>query len=189
MRFPRNAHEPSPLGFGSDEIRHIGEHFANRRSIQPGASLTGLIADLGGRIGNLMIGDIVDSDADSLIVYRDRTFLARVKEPTDPDHPQMRIELAMLIGHYVMHLHRVHAKHGLECGMLVPFYPRTGPQLACQREAFGFAIGFLAPREAFLHSWNAHHGSAAAVAADLAIPQRYVETIRAGYAEPTLKAA
>jgi|UPI000832D4A4 hypothetical protein len=189
MRFPRNAHEPSPLGFGSDEIRHIGEHFANRRSIQPGASLTALVTELGGRIGNLMNGDIVDSDADSLIVYRDRSFLARIKEPTDPDQPKMRFELAILIGHYVMHLHRVHAKYGLECGMLVPFYAKTGPQLACQREAIDFAFGFLIPRDAFLACWAARHGSVAAVAGDFAVPQKYIETIRSAYVEPRLKAA
>lgn len=189
MRFPRNAHEAIPLGFGSDEIRRIGEHSASRSNIKPGASLTSLIADLGGRIGNLMSGDIVESDADSLIVYRERSFLALIKEPTNPDHPNMRFDLAMLIGHYILHLHRVHAEHGMESGMLVPFYARTRQQKTSQREAVDFAVGFLAPRETFLERWNARLGSAAAVAADLAIPAKYIETIRAAYAEASLQAA
>lgn len=189
MRFPRNAQEATPLGFGSSEIRRIGEHAASSRNIEAGASLTSLIADLGGRIGNLMSGDIVESDADSLIVYRERSFLALIKEPTNPDHPNMRFELAMLIGHYVLHLHRVHAAHGVDAGMLVPFYARTRQQKACQREAVDFAVGFLVSREAFLERWNARLGSAAAVAADLAIPTKYIEAFRTAYAEASLKAA
>lgn len=189
MRFPRNAHEAIPLGFGSDEIRRIGEHSATRSLVEPGASLTTLIANLGGRICNLMSGDIVENDADSLIVYRDRSFLARIKEPTDPNHPNMRFELAILIGHYVLHLHRVHAAHGMESGMIVPFYAKTRQQKACQREAFDFALGFLAPRGAFIERWNARRGSSAAVAADLAIPAKYIDTIRAAYAEASLEAA
>lgn len=178
MRIPRNAHEPIPFGLPAADIRSLAEGAAGIMGYEPGTPVAQLVQDRGGRIAGLFSGDIVETDADGLIVYDERDFIARIKDPFAPARPDMNFELAILVGYLTLHHHRVRAMHGQEATMVVPYYARTARQKTCFQEAFHFAVGLLCPRSTFEHRWRARGGNTHLLSTEFGVPTKHVLQIR-----------
>lgn len=178
MRIPRNAHEPIPFGLPFADIRGIAESASGTMGFEPGAPISQLIERRGGRIAGLFSGDIIETDADSLIVYGEHDFIARIKDPFSPNRPDMNFELAILIGYLTLHHHRVRAMRGPEATMVVPHYAKTARQKTCFQEAFHFAVGLLCPRNKFAERWRSTGGNTHRLSSELGVPARHVLQIK-----------
>lgn len=188
MRIPRNAHEPVPVGISDDQIHQLAQKVAQASSFSPGTPCASLIKKLGGSIEDIMSNDIVDADADVLIVYSDRDFVARIKNPFAAGAPVMNFELGIILGYYTLFFGQVRTIHGASATMVVPYFPKTKAQKACHAEAVQFAAAFLAPQDQFLDRWHRYAGDVTAVSQALGLPPKIIPRMVSAYKAPALRA-
>jgi hypothetical protein len=157
---------PLPVGMGRAAIGALAEATALRLGHERGGFMELAISQLDGRLSH--------DGSKGTLVRPDGSFTVGVSSLLS--HARVRLDVAMGLGHRILHHPAAKAAHP-DLPMLVPYIAPDDedPSLkAAMREATLFGWAFLMPEAAFRAEWERQDGHTGRIAQDFNVPPAHV---------------
>ncbi|MBO0144221.1 ImmA/IrrE family metallo-endopeptidase [Agrobacterium sp. Ap1] len=138
---------PVECGLTKGAVDAMAADVARQVGYEPGADLSPIVKQLGGRIVVNNVWDVADETSGSIMIENDGSFTIAIASHTGAERD--RFTIAHELGHYV--LHYLWPRHnGKDVG---PVEARRYGSGRVEWEANWFAAGFLMPAGAYKSAW------------------------------------